>query len=343
MKFKKHYVSILAIAFLFASCTKDDVAENDVPLGAYDNGILILNEGNYGTPNASISYISNDFLTFQNNIFLTVNPTKVLGDVAQSMSFDNDKAYIVINNSNKVEVVNRYTFESLGTITENIKNPRFSVVLNGKLYVTNATSKAITIYDATTFSYIASIELNKTAEKIVTANGKLYVMNGAYGYGNQVTVVNPTTKAIVSTITVEEGVNSIEEKNGVVYVLCGNSARSKLFKINSSSDTATSFESTTLTGSLNMDVEGDKIYYTSGAGVYVMNTTATSFSETALISVAYTPYSTFYGFNVIDGNIYTADANGFTADGTVTVYNSTGTVVKTFTVGKGPNNFYSNK
>jgi YVTN family beta-propeller protein len=343
MKLKNLFLGIFAIAFLFASCSSDD--DNtvlDIPLGVYDNGVFILNEGNFGTPNGSVSYISNDLATFQNNIFALVNPTKVLGDVVQSMSFNGDKAYIVVNASNEVAVVNRYTFASLGTITEKIENPRYSVVLNGKLYVTNAISKAVTVYDANTYAYVLSIPLNKTAEKIVSANGKLYVMNGAYGSGNEVTVINPSTNAVSATITVEEGVNSIEEKNGSVYVLCGNTNKSKLFKINTTNETTTFIESTTLSKALNMDIDGNKIYYTKGSGVYSMDLNATSFTETPSFSVTDNGWSTFYGFGVIDGKVYSADVNGFTTDGTVTVYSPTGTVLKTVTTGRGPNGFYSN-
>lgn len=342
MKLKNLYLGIIASAFLFASCSNDDDNNNDAPLGVYDNGVLILNEGNFGTPNASVSYISNDLATFQNDIFKLVNTPAVLGDVAQSLSFKDEKAFIVINNSNEVEVVNRYTFKSLGTITEKLENPRYSVVLNDKLYVTNAISKAVTVYDAKTFAYIASIPVGKTVEKIVTANGKLYVTNAAYGSGKEVTVINASNNTISKTLILEDGINSIEENNGNVYVLAGNSTGSKLYKINSSTDNSTSIESTTLKGALNMDIDGDKIYYTKGTGVYAINLNATTFSDTALFSVKDSSWSTFYGFGVIDGNIYSGDANGFTADGTVTVYSSTGSVLKTLTVGIGPNGFYSN-
>ncbi len=238
--------------------------------------------------------------------------------------------------------MNRYTFKSLATITENLKNPRYSVVLIGKIYVTNSSSKAVTVYDAKTFTYLHTIAIGKTAEKIITANGKLYVMNGVYGGGNTITVVNPQSDNTMSVITVENGVNSIEEKNGFVYALCGNSDRSKLFKIDTKTDTATSFESTVIKKALNMDIDGDRIYYTQGAGVYAMALNATTFSETPLFSVIDNSWSTFYGFNVIDGKIYSADANGFTAAGIVKIFSVTGTELKTVSVGIGPNSFYSN-
>ncbi len=341
MKFKNLYLGLLTIALLFSSCNSDDTID-EIPLGAYDNGVFILNEGNFGTPNATASFLSNDFGTSQNNIFGLVNPTKVLGDVAQSMSFYGDKAFIVVNNSNEIEVVNRHTFASLATITDHVGHPRYSVSANGKLFVTNDTSKDVAVYDVNSYAYITSIPVGKTVERIVAANGKLYVMNGSFGSGNEVTVINPVTNTVITTITVEEGINSLEEKNGAVYALCGNVDRSKLFKINTTSNTATFIESTTLKDARNMDIEGDKIYYTKGIGVYAMNLNATSFNETPLFSVTDNSFSTLYGFGVINGKIYTSDANGFSQDGIVTVYSSTGTVLKTFIAGKGPNGFYSN-
>ena len=341
MKLKNPYLGIIASAFLFASCSNDD-NNNDAPLGAYDNGVLILNEGNFGTPNGSVSYISNDLATFQNDIFKLVNTPTVLGDVAQSMTFSNEKAFIVVNNSNEVEVVNRYTFKSLGTITEKLANPRYSVVLNDKLYVTNSISKAVTVYDAKSYAYVTSIPLNKTAEKIVTANGKLYVTNAAYGSGTEVTVINPISNTVSKTITLANGINSIEEKNGSVYVLSGTSTKNTLSKINTTNDTATSIESAAVKSAINMDIDGDKMYYTQGTEVYAISLTATTFSDKALFSVKDSSWSTFYGFGVIDGKIYSGDANAFTSDGTVTVYSSTGTALKTLTAGKGPNGFYSN-
>lgn len=341
MKLKNLYLGLLTLALLFTSCSSDELI-TEIPLGAYDNGVFIINEGNFGTPNASVSFLSNDFSTSQNNIFGIVNPTKTLGDVAQSMSFYEDKAFIVVNNSNEVEVVNRHTFQSLATITDHVGHPRYSVSFNGRLYVTNDTSKDVAVYDANSYAYITSIPVNKTVERIVVANGKLYVMNGSFGFGNEVTVINPITNTVVTTITVEEGINSLEEKNGSVYALCGNVDRSKLFKINTSSNTATFIESTTLKDARNMDIDGNKIYYTKGIGVYSMNLNAASFTETPLFSVTDNSFSTLYGFGVIDGKIYTSDANGFSQDGIVTVYSSTGTVLKTVTAGKGPNGFYSN-
>jgi hypothetical protein len=51
MNFKKLY--FLVLSPFFASCNKDD-DKIETPLGAYDNGVLILNQGGFGHGDASI-------------------------------------------------------------------------------------------------------------------------------------------------------------------------------------------------------------------------------------------------------------------------------------------------
>ena len=66
MKFSKLILTALLGSFFLFSCTDDDNGGN--PLGDYDNGVLILNQGGFGNGNASVSYLSEDMNTFQNNI-----------------------------------------------------------------------------------------------------------------------------------------------------------------------------------------------------------------------------------------------------------------------------------
>jgi hypothetical protein len=64
-------LALLAHFSHFCSNQDDKV---ETPLGAYDNGVLVLNQGGFGNGNASLSYVSNDFVTFQNNIFCFSKP-----------------------------------------------------------------------------------------------------------------------------------------------------------------------------------------------------------------------------------------------------------------------------
>ncbi|MDZ7615126.1 MAG: hypothetical protein U5K51_16615 [Flavobacteriaceae bacterium] len=72
-----------------------------------------------------------------NDVFKTENNAD-LGNIVQSMHLAGDKAYIVVNNSNKVVVADRNTMK---TITEmkgiNVESPRYFVSHNGKGFLSN--------------------------------------------------------------------------------------------------------------------------------------------------------------------------------------------------------------
>src|SRR5690606_28464601 len=101
----------------------------------YQYGYFVLNEGTFGNADASVTFIGDNGVVHP-DIFQTVtgNP---LGDLAQSMAFEGDNAYIVVNGSNKIEVVNRFTFESEATLSSSLENPRYIAFANGKGFVSN--------------------------------------------------------------------------------------------------------------------------------------------------------------------------------------------------------------
>src|SRR5690625_3238126 len=158
----------LMILALTVSCNSDDDAQlvQDTPSNNFTNGVLVLNEGAFMSGNASVSFISNTG-EIQNNIFSTVN-NRALGDVAMNIDFYEDLAFIVVNNSNTVEVVDRFTFESKATIAGELYNPRYFKAYNGLGYISNwgdgndANDDFIAIVDLNTFDF----------------NSKIYVVNG---------------------------------------------------------------------------------------------------------------------------------------------------------------------
>ena len=59
----------------------------------------------------------------ENNIFSQINSFQ-LGDVVQSMNIIDEKAYIVVNNSSKIEVANIDSMNSIATI-QGLISPRY--------------------------------------------------------------------------------------------------------------------------------------------------------------------------------------------------------------------------
>lgn len=356
MKFSKLILTALLGSFFLFSCTDDDNGGN--PLGDYDNGVLILNQGGFGNGNASVSYLSEDMNTFQNNIFSLVNPSIILGDTAQDIGFYNDLAYIVLNASNKIEVVNRYTMVHIATISTGLSNPRYIAFANGKGYVTNwgngtnANDDFIAVLNLSNNSVASTISVAEGPEKIIEEDNKLYVAHsGGFNYGNTISVINTSTNTVATTITVGDVPNSLEEENGILYVLCGGKSAwsgaesaGKLVKINLSTNTVSSsidFAETTDHPS-NLVIENNRLYYTLDSDIFRMNLSATTLPTEALFSTTAQGVYGVYSFAVENNKIYVGDALDYSSNGKVYVYSLTGALLSSKTVGVIPAGFYFN-
>ena len=118
---KNNFLIILLSVLVLASCQNDSIRPN-VPIGLYENGYFVTNEGNFGTGNGSLSFID-DRGSVSNNIFAQTNSFS-LGDVVQSMEIINGKAFIVVNNSSKIEVANIITSNEFSIFKGSIQGLR---------------------------------------------------------------------------------------------------------------------------------------------------------------------------------------------------------------------------
>lgn len=345
-KLTRIFMMVAATSF-FVACSSDDDNNVDVPLGEYDNGFFVLNEGNGTQSSTSITFI-NDAGLVEQDVFANVNPSSPqTGSFLQSMFFDDTRAFIISGQANKVTIVNRYTFEFIASVDTNFASPRYGAVINGKAYVTNyndfqtGDDDFLTVIDLSNYS-TSKVNLNNWSEKVIEENGKLYIANGYYGSGTSITVFNPNSNSNEAVIELGFSPNSLEEEDGILYVIGGG----KLAKINIATNqlvgTTLSFPEAQA-GAKNLTIENDKIYYTSGTSVYVMNTNATTAPTAALFSYESTSeWGGMYGFNVNDDKIYVAEGGNFSSDSEVYVYSLTGALLNTYPVGVGPNGFYFN-
>ncbi|GAA4900682.1 hypothetical protein GCM10023311_27920 [Flaviramulus aquimarinus] len=353
MNFKRITVLLLTITFIFTSCSSDDDANIPVPKGDYENGILISHEGNFGQGNASVSFVSYDLDTVENNLFNTINGS-LLGDTAQSVAFYNDLAYIVLNVSNTIEIVNRYTFESVATINSGLSNPRYIAFSNEKGYVTNwgdggnAADDYVAIINLSTNTLEAnSISVVEGPEEIIATGNTIYVaQQGGFSQNDKVSVIDTTTDTVTATITVGDVPNSLQfDTSGNLWVLCGgkpswtgSETAGKLFKINTANNDTTSIDFATTEHPNFLSVENDNIYYLLGGAVYKM-----AASSTVLPNASEITGLNLYNMNVNNGILYGVDAGDFTSNGTVTSYDlSTNTLINTATVNIIPGGIYFN-
>jgi len=333
---------LFLLLLTLASCSNDDNFIQVGPRGNYEFGILISHEGNFGQGNASVSYVSNSLQTVENNIFSNVNDSP-LGDTAQSMAFTADLAYIVLNVSNKIEVVNRFTFESVATIDTGLSNPRYMTISNGKGYVTNwgdftpASDDYVAVIDLETNTVTDTISTSYLPEELIAFNDKLYVATGVFGLGNQVDVINTSTDQFETNITVGTSPNSLRiDGLNNLWVL----SSENLVKINTTSndvvETIAFPDDINSASDLNYDF--GYLYFYAESSVYRMDMTSSTFpNETILDNV------NFYDMRVSNNFLFGLDALDFQSEGAMTVFNlGTNTIVANLTLGVIPGEVYFN-
>ena len=355
MKISKLFAIALLNIIFFPSCLDDDDVTNPAALGAFENGFFVLNEGTFAK--GTVTYVSNDLNTIQQDIYPTVNPGDGIGGFVQSIFYNGDNAYIISYGSNIITVVNRYTFKRITKIETGLAVPRYGVVVNGKAYITNAntytnfdgsnpagnTDDYLAVINLSTNTLEAPIALNATADRIAAHNGKLYIIE-PYNNAN-ILVVNTATNFLETPIAIGDSANSMEVLNGSLYVArAPYGESSEIIKVNLTDKTFTSIDlPSAQSEAKNLDIYNNKIYYTSGTSVFAMDVTATVAPTTSILTYDSTSiYGQMYGFAVNNDKIFIADGGDFAANSNAYVYSLTGTPLKTIEVGVGPNGFYFN-
>ena len=351
MKIRNVFFPVLIIGLSW-SCSNDD-EEIQEPTGDYANGILVSNEGPFSNGTGTVTFISEDLSVVNNGIYKMTNDED-LGNVVQSIGFTENEAFIVANVSNKINVVNRYTFEKIASITDGLNNPRYFIEANGKGYVTNwgdtadETDDFVAIINLQNYTVEGTISVILGPEAVLAKDNTVYVAHqGAWGQNNKVSVINTTSNELIKTLTVGDVPNSMQlDASGNLWVLAsgkpaytGDETAGVLTKINTVTnevDNNIQFETTQHPSSLNLD--GGILYYRLGDTVFEQSLSATSLNmETVLEGVS------FYTMVVNNGRLYGTDAGDYASNGTLTVYDlNTELTIKALTVGIIPGGIYFN-
>ncbi|MBT8319926.1 MAG: hypothetical protein KJP01_07335 [Gramella sp.] len=222
----KPFFFVLTFAFLFQSCDdNEDCCPMPEPVAEFNSGIFVLNEGNFGSGNASVSFINPEEELNQDQIFDEINGFS-LGDTAQSIEMHEDMAIIVVNVSNKIEIVNRYTFESLGTISSNLSNPRYAEVMGDNLYVTNwgdgmnPDDDFVAIFNLSDLTFTESIAVAEGPEKLIAYSGAIYVAHkGGFSFNDLVSQIDASSNTVIKEIKVGYLPNSMVINGNDLWVL----------------------------------------------------------------------------------------------------------------------------
>ncbi|MUP47120.1 YncE family protein [Gramella sp. BOM4] len=353
----KHYLALFCLVFIFNSCDDDtDCCPMPEEETQFESGIFVLNEGNFGSGNASVSFIDSENEQISNNIFSNVN-SRDLGDTAQSIEMVGELALIVLNVSNRLEIVNRYTFESLGTIDAELNNPRYAVVEGDKIYVSNwgdgmdPDDDFLSIFSLNDLSFLGSVPVPEGPEKMVVTNNTIYVAHtGGFSFNNIVSVVDTQTNSIIKEIEVGDQPNSMVVQGIDLWVLASGKPAyadeetpGELSRIDiTSNELAETYEFPESSfHPSNLSLADGSAYFTAGKALFRYNFDF-NLPETAEFS--FDEISVLYGFEIRDGKIYIASPNSdFTGNGNLYIYDlANGSLLEQFPVGINPNGIYFN-
>lgn len=333
---------IVIILLLFAAACKKDNPQPDAP-DELDSGIFILNEGNFNSGNASLTYFETETKNTTSNLFFKQNNAP-LGDVAQSITVHGERAFIVVNNSGVIYVINRRTAAFEGKITDLVSPRHLLFVDEEKAYVSDLSSSKITIINPQDFSILGKIELHRTSEEMLIIGEEVFVANwSAYNQSkpnNQVMIVNALQDVLVDSITVGIEPNSmVVDKNGMLWVLCSggfaNDEKPSLWQINPAErKVIQTIEFPNINASpvsLEVNGSGNQLYFINEA-VFKMEISDTQIPDEAFIQgVADLPYH--LAVSPLTNDIYLCDALDYTRNGFVFRFNPEGQILDTVSAG----------
>lgn len=335
----KNSALVLAGLAVLAGCTKDPTSvTEDIPQPSA-KGAYIVNEGVWGRGNSTLTYYNLDNFQAYNDVFGAVND-RSLGDVGNEMVIRGGKGYIVVNNSDRIEIIDLATNRSEATISLPAgSSPRhIAFAADSLLMVTALYDNSVLVYGSSGNTPLRRIPVGANPEGVVVTNGKAYVANSGLGSGNTMSIISIASMTVTSTITVGDNPAGVAlAADGMVYVVCGgfydysnpnNDTPARVAVVSPQTDAVTA--SILIGGHASVIAlsDGGLGYVPTSDHVVTIDTRSRKVTGTFL-----TGY--FYGVGVeqVSGDVYLTDPKNFVLPGEVLIYAATGQFRTKFTAG----------
>lgn len=227
----KKYLLGLAVLMMgtvvMTSCGDDDDPAPTEVKSWYATGAYIVNSGNlYNNIESSLTGIDYATSTATQGVFKAANG-RSLGNTANDGIIYGDKMYLAVDQSNTIEVLDKYTKKSIKQVSTTAllgdkdgQEPRHIIANSGNVYFTTYGGYVAAI-DTTSFALQAKYQVGNYPEGLAIGGNQLYVANSNYGQGggNLSCIDLETGKVTTKNI---EGINnptSVYDVYGALYVL----------------------------------------------------------------------------------------------------------------------------
>lgn len=348
------FVSILMMVeaglLVLQGCGKDDpgVQKQESVYKSAD-GVFVVNEGLFMAGNGDLSFYNRKDKKVSNNLFFSVN-SRPPGDIPQSITFFNGKGYLVVNNSNTIEVFGMEDLKVQKTI-QGFEMPRQMVIYGDFAYVSQLGSTTIAKIALSDNSIVQQIEAVKSTDRMVVSGNRLFAANWSSYYipkpNNTVMVIDLVTGQLTDSVKVAIEPNSMAlDANGHLWVLSSGGYLGEedpaLVCIDPTSLQV--LKTIVFSGSgdyptlLTPSADGQFLYFVN-TDVFMMDIGDAAIPPSPVIS---SQGRYFYGLGVDprNGDVYLTDAKDFQHDGMVYRYDAAHQPVDSFTVGINPSGVF---
>ena len=332
---------ILGGLTVFSSC--DDNKEEEIPK---KTGVLVVNEGNFGSANGSVSFYDEELMTITNNVVKDANSGDEVGATIQSMHIHDGIGYLVCNSSDKIEFISAKDLTYLANPITNISQPRYMTVAGDKGYIScwgpwdnwTLPNSYVAVMDLSSRTIVDSLECGSGPEGIIVVGNKLFVANS---FETSVSVIDLNDNSSTKIDLLSSPQHFVIDRSGLLWI----SVFSGLYSVNSTSlEKTDSLEVANMAGKMAIDGTGDNIYLLTAqpwpsidTDVFTFDTQVKQLSTSALFSG-----ENFYGigYNSTTDWLYVSDSKAFAGPGQIYVYSGAGMIRDEQITSVGPNSFY---
>ena len=348
-RYKLKYLCLcVLLTAALCSCMEYGPREREEFGRAAEQGLFIVNEGNFTYGNASLSFYDPAANSVENDVFGRANGIK-LGDVAQSMTLHDGRGWIVVNNSGIIFAIDIDTYQVTAAIYGFTSPRHIHFLSDAKAYVTDLYSPRIAVVDPQTCTISGYIDTggHRSTEQMVQWGR--YVFTNCWSYDNTVLVIDSVEDRVVGEIEVGIQPTSLAmDCNGKLWVITDGGYEGSpygceapaLYRIDAATQTVEHefrFSEGEHPWSLCIDGDGAVLYFINDA-VWRMNVTDLSLPASPFIESRGTIY---YGLAVDPrtSEVYLADAIDYQQPGIIYRYTPDGLATDNFHAGIIPSAF----
>ena len=330
-------LAFIGLIFIWSCSSDDDMNPNTPDPTGLEKGKygLVINEGGFQQGNSSLGLLNLETFEYQNNYFSSIS-NQPLGDIFNSMQIKEDVAYLVVNNSGKIEAIDLSDQTYIGRI-EGFYSPRHMVASGNTAYVSNLFANAIQIVDLEAMNITGEIPTSGWTERMIIDGNFLIVACSNCGYVYRYNLENNNLVDSIQTGAATNFINRVSNERIIAF-------SSGTFD-GSQKPSATLFTNQMqLVQKFNLPTENDfvgaatfenntnRLFFIDGAIVYYSTITSSSisFPQPFVNTGEVSPYAISIGS---DGRVFLSDAGDFSGAGKILVYNSNAMLLETIDTG----------